>query len=172
MSDETPEMSENAVAGCSPVMYFAGDLAGVFRAVDESIRKFEQRGYHDIVILTMKTEVKSVLSDSDQMQEKDNRLYYSGQYLFTSCRKFKGLQADCVILVDFDAETFDDDGKLLFYVGASRARLELHVISTMSANDCAVILGKIDAKVSSLSESRKIRTQFERKMKCIAKIIT
>mgnify|MGYP006987337202 CR=1 FL=1 len=62
--------------------------------------------------------------------------------------------------VDFDAETFDDDGKLLFYVGASRARLELHVISTMSANDCAVILGKIDAKVSSLSESRKIRTQI------------
>lgn len=172
ISDKTPEMSENAVAGCSPMMYFAGDLAGVFRAVDESIRKFEQRGYHDIVILTMKTEVKSVLSDSDQMQEKDNRLYYSGQYLFTSCRKFKGLQADCVILVDFDAETFDDDGKLLFYVGASRARLELHVISTMSANDCAVILGKIDAKVSSLSESRKIRTQFGRKMKCIAKIIT
>ena len=165
ISDETPEMSENAVAGCSPGMYFAGDLAGVFCAVDESIRKFEQRGYHDIVILTMKTEVKSVLSDSDQMQEKDNRLYYSGQYLFTSCRKFKGL-------VDFDAETFDDDGKLLFYVGASRARLELHVISTMSANDCAVILGKIDAKVSSLSESRKIRTQFGRKMKCIAKIIT
>lgn len=172
ISDKTPEMSENTVAGCSPVMYFAGDLAGAFRAVDESIRKFEQRGYHDIVILTMKTEARSVLSDSDQMQEKNNRLYYSGQYLFTSCRKFKGLQADCVILVDFDAETFDDDGKLLFYVGASRARLELHVVSTMSANDCAVVLGKTDAKVSSLSESRKVRTQFGRKMKCIAKIIT
>lgn len=54
----------------------------------------------------------------------------------------------------------------------TRARLELHVVSTMSANDCAVVLGETDAKVSSLSESRKVRTQFGRKMKCIAKIIT
>lgn len=172
ISDRKPEMSENTVAGCSPVMYFVENLVGVFHAVDESIRKFEQRGYRDIVILTMKTEVKSVLSDSDKMQEKDNRLYYGGQYLFTSCRKFKGLQADCVILVDFDAEAFDDDGKLLFYVGASRARLELHVVSTLSADDCASILWKTDAKVSCSRDSRKVRTQFGRKMKCIAKLIT
>lgn len=120
----------------------------------------------------MKTEAKSVLFDSDHMQRKDNRLYYGGQYLFTSCRKFKGLQADCVILVDFDAEAFDDDGKLLFYVGASRARLELHVVSTLSADDCASILWKTDAKVSCSRDSRKVRTQFGRKMKCIAKLIT
>ncbi len=173
--DRLPEMSKNVVIGNSPRMYFAENQSGVIFALDESISQLEKDGYHDIVILTMRTEAKSILADSDRIQEKENRFYYSGKYLFTTCRKFKGLQADCIILIDFDTETFDKDGRLLFYVGTSRARLELRIISTMSEDECRNILGKSDMSHNQsrrLTEARKARIQFGKKLKCVVKIIT
>ena len=43
-------------------------------------------------------------------------------YRFTSYRKFKGLEADAIILVDVDKKVLSRSDNLTFYVGASRAR--------------------------------------------------
>lgn len=49
--------------------------------------------------------------------------------LFTSARKFKGLEADAIIIVDVDGEAFaDDEDKRLFYVGCSRAKHQLDIV--------------------------------------------
>ena len=48
---------------------------------------------------------------------------------FTTARKFKGLEADVVILVDVDESAFsNEENKRLFYVGASRAKHNLDII--------------------------------------------
>ena len=49
--------------------------------------------------------------------------------LFTTARKFKGLEADVIIIIDADPETFaDEESRRLFYVGASRAKHYLDIV--------------------------------------------
>jgi len=51
--------------------------------------------------------------------------------LFTSSRKFKGLEADVIILNGVDAETFNsEEARRVFYVGVSRAKSYLEIISS------------------------------------------
>ena len=75
-----------------------------------------------------------ILSDSV------NNGKYRNKYLFTTCRKFKGLEADVVILLDVDKNTFDQENVLLFYVGTSRARTKLEITAILSDDECKEIL--------------------------------
>ena len=44
-------------------------------------------------------------------------------------RKFKGLESDIIIMVDVDDTSLaDDEGKMLFYVGGSRAKHQLEIL--------------------------------------------
>ena len=60
--------------------------------------------------------------------------------LFTTCRKFKGLEADAVILIDVDENTFEEENVLRYYVGASRARVILDMITMMGDEECTRVL--------------------------------
>lgn len=91
-------------------------------------------GFSDIVILTCKTEEESVFNSKC----KDG--LYRNKYRFTTCRKFKGLEADAIILIDVDSDSFNSKNVLIYYVGTSRARLKLDVITQLSDNDCIDIL--------------------------------
>jgi superfamily I DNA/RNA helicase len=92
------------------------------------------QGVKDIIILTCKTETTSILSGA-----VFNGVYRN-KYRFSTCRKFKGLEADAVILVDVDSDTFTDNNILLYYVGTSRARLWLDIITTMDSEACTDVL--------------------------------
>ena len=49
--------------------------------------------------------------------------------MFTSARKFKGLESDVIIIIDVDDRSFaDDESKRLFYVGCSRAKHQLDIL--------------------------------------------
>lgn len=53
-----------------------------------------------------------------------------GKICITTARKFKGLEADIVILVDIDWQRFDEmEYRNLFYTSSSRAKHELYLIS-------------------------------------------
>ena len=65
---------------------------------------------------------------------------------FTTCRKFKGLEADKVILVDVNKNTIIDDNKL-FYVGSSRARFELSILANLTDKDCVEVLQAFNSTV-------------------------
>ena len=66
--------------------------------------------------------------------------------MFTTCRKFQGLEADAIILIDVVADTFDSYNKLMFYVGTSRARFNLSVICNMSEEDCEYAIAQLDVQ--------------------------
>lgn len=68
-----------------------------------------------------------------------NYLYNGKEIKFTTCRKFKGLEADMVILVDVDYSVLRDNN-MLFYVGASRARLELIILCNLDDDKCSVVI--------------------------------
>ena len=112
----------------------------VLEAVDDALDALIRDGVSDIVILTCKTEAESLLA-----QHLEKGMYPAGKkrIRFTTCRKFKGLEADAVILVDIDEDTFlgnDGQNVLLYYVGASRARLWLDMVTTIDQEGCMRVL--------------------------------
>ncbi len=59
---------------------------------------------------------------------------------------FKGLEADHVILVDIDKNLLRDSG-MIFYVGSSRAKLQLTIITTITDEECAEVIESYGSKV-------------------------
>ena len=75
---------------------------------------------------------------------------------FTTCRKFKGLEADAVILIDVDANTFAGDNAKIFYVGTSRARYKLCLLSDMTDGECVSALAQFTKKESARKPKREL----------------
>ena len=100
----------------------------------------------------MKPEGKSILQQSD--------FYISGKYalsrepkensiFFTTVRKFKGLEAEVIICIDIDEETFSSpQERNVFYVGTSRAMAYLDLLSLSSPEELATAIngGEIYSK--------------------------
>ena len=59
---------------------------------------------------------------------------------FSTCRKFKGLEADAIILLDVTSDIFEEENALIYYVGTSRARLWLDMLTTMDDEACTDVL--------------------------------
>lgn len=104
--------------------------------LEKRIRYYTDNGVEkrQITILTLKTLSNSVLSDVKKIgsyslvNEIDDK-----NITFTTARKFKGLEADVIFIVDIDADTFkNDENRRVFYVGASRAKSQLELISVLS----------------------------------------
>ena len=100
-----------------------------------------ENGYklEDIVILSLSAQKDSILN-------KVNSIYgipvaetrKEGAVLFTTAKKFKGLESRCVIIIDIDEKAFSDpETKRVFYVACSRA---MHRLSLFIDGDDAKIL--------------------------------
>lgn len=135
-------------------------------AVDGAIDALFSDEVRDIVILTCKTENESILTP-----HLVNGGYPAGKKTirFTTCRKFKGLEADAVILVDVDKTTFtgnDGQNVLLYYVGTSRARLRLDVIAQLDDNDCLAVLEAL----GKAGKAKRPRRDLARALNAVAQI--
>ena len=134
ISERKPKLFDNAVKGVPAKVHYCDDDAMMISELDSILNQYQSEGFRDVVILTVKTESDSVLSGKVQ----DGK--YRKKYTFSTCRKFKGLEAETVILIDVDSTTFDDDHVLLFYVGTSRARTRLEILAEMTDEDCRTVL--------------------------------
>lgn len=112
----------------------------ILSKIDELIRKYKET---TTVILTCSTENQSCLTNYIE-PGKDFSFYKKTR--FTTCRKFKGLEAETVILIDLNPETFKGENKQLFYVGSSRAKLNLEIITTMNEKECLSALCNLEYK--------------------------
>lgn len=124
-----------------PRMYMLKSRNGLLEALDARISQYVQAGVprEQIVVLTMKTIENSLIESGDYRLSRKNVLSLErddGKILFTTVRKFKGLEADAVICVDVDATTFETErNRNAFYVGASRAKLFLEILTIMPSDD-------------------------------------
>lgn len=134
ISQREPELLKGCVKGAPAKIHFCESTDKIIMQLDESLQALKTDGFQDIVILSCKTEDNSVISDYVSNGK------YKKTVNFTTCRKFKGLEADAVILIDVDGETFNTHNVLLYYVGTSRARIRLEVICTLSDEECIALL--------------------------------
>lgn len=127
------------VDGSKPNLYINLSRDQMSENISKLIRKYTHSGIQkkDIVILTVKTGESSVLTGISSVGAyKLTSDLGSSNILFTSARKFKGLEASVVILVDVDARTFNsDEERRVFYVGASRAKHYLEIFTCLDAHD-------------------------------------
>jgi len=159
ITERKPKVFEGAVKGAPAKVHFCDDAEDEIGRIDSTINALVADGIKDIVILTCQTEKNSVLS------ERVNNGLYRQKYRFTTCRKFKGLEADAVILIDVEKETFREANEetyresnvFVYYVGASRARLRLDVFTTMSDADCSEVL---ESKLHYSGKIKKAKKDF------------
>lgn len=132
-------------------------LEYVQQAVDQGYilpDELKNEGITDVVILTCKSEFKSILKENS-----DNGTFK--KKVFTTCRKFKGLEADAIILIDVDEDTFGSEAVQRFYVGASRARLRLEIVTTMTDENCEKVLREVvDYKKKIKNAKRELALAF------------
>ena len=150
--DKKPKMFQGCVKGESPDIYVTSSEATSLEYLNRILKKLLDEKYEDIVILTCSTEDNSWLSPhcSNDYYPFNNR-----HIKFTSCRKFKGLEADAIVLIDVTRSTFYVDGNnLLFYVGASRARFLLSIIVNMSNDECKSVSEILGYTVQSKSPKK------------------
>ena len=159
-SEKQPKVLNDSVHGEKPVIIFA-DKAEVKSKVDSIIEEhLKNYGHTDnLTILTCKKEDESALSENCQIEEKTSRRYYvyeEHKVLFTTCRRFKGLESDVIILIDIDQDSFIkastetketnkftsdiNQSQMLMYVGSSRARYQLYCIANIDDEQCQTIL--------------------------------
>lgn len=153
------EVLEGARTSGPPQLFASEDRAAQAAFVDEQLGEFRRRGLDNAVILTCKTESSSVL----RAYVKDGCWRSSG-VKFSTCRKFKGLEADAVILVDVDesvweppTRAYDPEPGLVFYTGASRAKHELRIVCDMGEKGCLATLALlgVDGKRKPVSRLAK-----------------
>lgn len=127
------------------------------RAVEDCV----SAGYTDIVVLSCKSLARSVLLD-----EVEDGVFKYGKMRIpvTTCRKYKGLEADAVVLIDVDKESLLSDEGKIFYVGASRARLKLDIVATMSDAEC-VSVAELYGKTGKRKPKRTFATALNAELK-------
>ena len=116
----------------------------------------------------MKPEGKSILTEGD-FQLPGNCILTKSQnnngILFTTVRKFKGLEAMAVICIDIDSETFENDrNRNVFYVGTSRAMSYLDLITTTSPEELAATITGNDSYHKRPQAIKAIRDSLRVKM--------
>ncbi|WP_027407182.1 nuclease-related domain-containing DEAD/DEAH box helicase [Anaerovibrio sp. RM50] len=151
----TPAVKDRSVKGDMPSFYICSDKNKALNTINKLIDQYRSAKYpyREICILTMKTEETSILSGVDKIgvhaisKERGDR-----SVLFTTARKFKGLESDVIIFVDIDSDSFksnrgeEDDSKCLFYVGCSRAKINLDVVFIGDDDDLKNLCSDISDK--------------------------
>lgn len=157
-----PEMAAGALLGIKPELIFVDPNAipeDYSAVVANRIGKLrEDFSASDIVVLSC-----SPYGDGHSRLEKkltprgDNRRMFNQVYRFSTYRKFKGLDASVIVLVDVDRNAFvGTHNAMPFYEGASRARQRLVVFASMSDDDCSEVVAAYseDGKVVSCENAR------------------
>jgi len=136
VAERAPKVIEGAMKGTPAKVHFTNDEISELAVLNETIDSLKKDGMDDIVILTCETEGTSILKGKVK-----GGLYNKIQ--FSTCRKFKGLEADAVILIDVNNTTFEENSVERFYVGASRAKLRLDIITSINNEDCTNVLTSV-----------------------------
>lgn len=115
----------------------------------EILMRLDEHGVDDIVILTPGIFEYSAIFSKLQFSAdtRDGFAYYSfngKEYKVTTCIRFKGLEADAIIMLDLNKASFVGKKGLEFYVGTSRAKHRLDLICNLSAEEYYEVVHEID----------------------------
>lgn len=147
--EQLPKVLDSSIDGPTPELYISKNRQKIIQYINQIIKKLLDDNVHDIVILTCQTEEESVLYP---YIHDDYYEIFGKKICFTTSRKFKGLEADAIVLIDIMKKNLIEESNLVFYVGSSRARFYLYMVANLTTNDCYEI-------VESIGKQRKNRPE-------------
>ncbi len=144
-------VSEDSVHGEIPVAFLYNDESELLQIIEQFTKTAIDAGIKpdEIVFLTIETEKKSILSKVNSINgipicsEK-----VKDSILFTTVRKFKGLEAKAVMVIDVSIRSLvDPEKQRLIYVGCSRAKhfLNIAILEDVDKSDYGTYLRKINS---------------------------
>lgn len=143
-----------------PDMYLVENRSEVINKLNQALNKLSSDGVKDVVILSMNSIDKSCLFPQ-LVKEPDGDYYlYSHDEVsvkVSTCRRFKGLEAEAIVLIDVDAYSFAGKKALEFYVGASRAKLYLDIICKIHPDEYYGVVHSIDQSAPNRSDPVRMR---------------
>ena len=155
--------------GSQPLLFANEDVMAQEAFIDEQIRLLKDGGLDDIAVITCKTVELSALNSRFSTRKGKLRWKKTGIPVYTF-RKFKGMEADAVILIDVDSSLwrtpqidFEPEPGMPYYTAASRARHELRIVCSMDDGGCAdtlVLMGQQPTK----SPAKKLATVLNAKL--------
>ena len=117
---------ENSVHGETPFATFFTAKSELYNAASKFVKTATDAGIepNEIVFLTVETEKKSIFSDVTSINGINIASdFTNNSILFTTVRKFKGLEAKAVMIIDVSIKALTNPEKRrLAYVGCSRAK--------------------------------------------------
>lgn len=137
-----PKLKTLSNLGGPPLLFADSDARSQEAFVDAQITALKGAGIDDIVVITCKTINGSKLTpcfagNSNSKRWKDQKVPVH------TVRKFKGMEAGAVILVDVNQAlwepptiSYEPEPGTLFYTAASRAKHELRIVCDMDADAC------------------------------------
>lgn len=145
-----------------PNLFFVPDKEKLKEYIARLVKKYRKAKLQpkNIVVLSMKAEGASILTDEDLKLDGTTPLSKTSErntVLFTTVRKFKGLEADAIICIDIDENTFINEKKRsVFYVGTSRATTFLDMITMESPEKLAsaIVQKQIQKRPQSIKAIR------------------
>lgn len=146
--DDRLNLTLKTEVGNTPQLFLSLDPHELARFIDDQIVELRNAGLKDTVILTCKTAESSVLAD--YFTANGAKWNKSSVPVYT-VRKFKGMEADAVILIDVNEDlwkqpehAYDPDPGIVFYTAASRAKHELRIMACMDEQSCKKALERME----------------------------
>lgn len=146
------ETNELTAIGIMPTLNCCESKDKIIESIAKKIDEYLKKGfkYQDIVILTLKTEEKSILHNLKKIKNYGLTLVNNNSDIFfTTSKKFKGLESNIVIVVDFDLDSYDEKN---LYVSLSRAKQRLELYTLTNEEKINNIAKKIDGNINSIAK--------------------
>lgn len=152
-----------SVEGFMPIMYYSDDNNLIIDSIESEVDKLISDGFklEDITVLTLLTEKESILNEISNI----GKYYISNKkekdkLFFTTSKKFKGLESDAVIVIDFNFKNSSEDFVRNFYVSISRAKIRLVIYSNNNdweVNEIGLSINDGFSPVASISSKFKVK---------------
>lgn len=147
-----------------PTLHLLADASQQVPALNRVLDSLIAQRIDHVTLLTVQTFPYSSLAPYLQ-EVPDNpslRKYPYRNRLFdvTTCIRFKGLEADAIVLMDLRQDSFQGNGGLTFYVGASRAKFRLDMLMTLPKEEYYSLGHRLDPSFPELQNPTRMRKRL------------
>lgn len=153
---------EGYTDGKKPQFHFISNIDEkneIISEIKNILEHVDWKKIKDIAILSCKPANVGLFQDE---QKKGKIKIGTTEFTFANCNTFKGCEADGIILVECDKYTIEKQ-PMKYYVGASRAKVELAIISSVSETDSTDLLNNY--YYEDVSESKSSQSQLAKYLK-------
>ena len=162
------ERRQNNIKGSSdgekPEMIFIDSNNNLKEVINKVIKdylgKSQENKISDIAILTCMSKEATIFKEEINSNGWN---YHSSKIPFMTTSKFKGLEANFIILIEISKKTFTHYA-MSYYVGTSRAKLNLSILASLTEEDCKdLITNWLETKIRGKDSFQSIFASY---MKC------